>query len=103
MTSNENAAKPGEKVAAIAIDGWKRDTFERHLKAAGYTWADRAELRRIENERRRLSRETGERWSIDHVVPLNSQDGAAHRAAGTAVAEGGGVRVLHNAGIQARP
>lgn len=34
-------------------------------------WADPLELRAIERERRRRSRETGRRWSIDHIVPIN--------------------------------
>lgn len=44
---------------------------DRVVRARIPPWADRRELRAIENERRRLSRETGERWSIDHIVPLN--------------------------------
>lgn len=32
------------KKAGIAIDGWKQSIFERHLKAAGYTWEVREGL-----------------------------------------------------------
>lgn len=34
------------KKIGIALDSWKKDIFERHLKQNGYTWVDAGELTR---------------------------------------------------------
>lgn len=54
------------------IDGHK--TRSRYLRACVLSypdWVDRAELKKLWNECRRLERETGVPYTIDHIIPLN--------------------------------
>lgn len=41
-----------------------------HERLATPAWADRAAIRQLYLRAERLTRETGEQWVVDHIVPL---------------------------------
>lgn len=56
-------------------------------------WADRKAIAALYKEARRLTRETGELWVVDHIIPLIGKYNGAH------VVDGlhweGNMRVVH--------
>lgn len=51
--------------------GWARRQAE--LYRATPAWADQADIRAVWRACRKLTKETGTRFAVDHVVPLNSE------------------------------
>lgn len=43
---------------------------KRALKQACVSWGDRSKMRAVYREARRRTADTGEKWEVDHVVPL---------------------------------
>lgn len=69
------------------VKGWRRAWYQQntekqydlnvrrraHQRQAAVTWADRVAIAAIYAEARRLSRETGMKYHVDHIIPLNGK------------------------------
>jgi hypothetical protein len=51
---------------------WQAERRARKLKATP-AWVDRAAIKAVYAEAARLTRETGEKYSVDHIIPLKGK------------------------------